>query len=100
MYLTADVAASLVGRMTAALVPGGFLFLGHTDSLGSAPPGLELRSSHSTFYYRRAGVPAVTTEGQGGLMDVVLHPRFAQNRSCVNGNPPGISHSHAAAPTA
>lgn len=27
-----------------------------------------------------SGVPKVMSEGQGGLMDVVLHPRFAQNR--------------------
>ena len=27
-----------------------------------------------------AGTPAVDSVGQGGLMDVVLHPRFAQNR--------------------
>ena len=27
-----------------------------------------------------SGVPAVSSEGQGGLMDVVLHPAFAQNR--------------------
>lgn len=26
------------------------------------------------------GVPSVMAKGQGGLMDVVLHPRFAQNR--------------------
>ena len=26
------------------------------------------------------GTPAVTSQGQGGLMDVVLHPRFAKNR--------------------
>ena len=26
-----------------------------------------------------AGIPPVMTEGQGGLMDVVLHPKFAQN---------------------
>ena len=26
------------------------------------------------------GIPAVSSEGQGGLMDVVLHPGFAQNR--------------------
>jgi glucose/arabinose dehydrogenase len=26
------------------------------------------------------GVPQVAAEGQGGLMDVVLHPRFAQNQ--------------------
>lgn len=27
-----------------------------------------------------AGVPAVLAEGQGGLLDVALHPRFAENR--------------------
>ena len=27
-----------------------------------------------------AGTPTVVSEGQGGLMDVVLHPRFAENR--------------------
>lgn len=27
-----------------------------------------------------AGTPPVDSEGQGGLMDVVLHPKFAQNR--------------------
>lgn len=27
-----------------------------------------------------AGVPAVDSAGQGGLMDVVLHPKFARNR--------------------
>lgn len=26
-----------------------------------------------------AGVPAVRTDGNGGLMDVALHPRFAEN---------------------
>ena len=27
-----------------------------------------------------SGIPPVAAEGQGGLMDVVLHPRFAQNK--------------------
>jgi chemotaxis protein methyltransferase CheR len=54
MYLTAEVAAVLIQRMTAALAPGGFLFLGYTDSLGAAPPGLELQHTHRAFYYRRA----------------------------------------------
>jgi len=27
-----------------------------------------------------SGIPEVSSEGQGGLMDVVLHPQFAQNR--------------------
>ena len=27
-----------------------------------------------------SGIPPVSAEGQGGLMDVVLHPKFAQNK--------------------
>jgi chemotaxis protein methyltransferase CheR len=53
MYLTPPVAAALVRRMTNALAPGGYLFLGHTDSLGSHPDGLEPQRTHGTFYYRR-----------------------------------------------
>ena len=66
MYLTPEVAGALVERMTGALAPGGFLFLGHTDSLGSAPPGLELRHTHHTFYYRKtAGTPAPASPPAG-----------------------------------
>jgi chemotaxis protein methyltransferase CheR len=58
MYLTPEAAAALIRRMTLALTPGGYLFLGHTDSLGSRPDGLEPMASHSTFYYRRPAVRA------------------------------------------
>jgi chemotaxis protein methyltransferase CheR len=58
MYLTPPVAGSLIARMAEALAPGGYLFLGHTDSLGSSPAGLELRHNHHAFYYRRAAPPA------------------------------------------
>ncbi|MEV4282332.1 CheR family methyltransferase [Actinoplanes xinjiangensis] len=53
MYLTADVAAELIRRMTRALTDGGFLFLGHTDSLGSRPDGLEVCHADGTVYYQR-----------------------------------------------
>jgi chemotaxis protein methyltransferase CheR len=58
MYLTPATAASLVRQMTHALAPGGYLFLGHTDSLGSSPDGLEPLHDHGTFYYRRPAGPA------------------------------------------
>jgi chemotaxis protein methyltransferase CheR len=57
MYLTAPVASELVARMTESLAPGGYLFLGHTDSLGSSPAGLDLLHTHHSFYYRRPGGP-------------------------------------------
>ncbi|MEV6303611.1 CheR family methyltransferase [Actinoplanes sp. NPDC051861] len=53
MYLTPDVASGLIRRMTGALAPGGYLFLGHTDSLGSEPEGLERRHLGGTVYYQR-----------------------------------------------
>ncbi|GAA3922094.1 CheR family methyltransferase [Actinoplanes auranticolor] len=53
MYLTPQVRESLIQRMTRALSPGGYLFLGHTDSLGSRPDGLEPQHTRQTFYYRR-----------------------------------------------
>jgi len=53
MYLTPAVRESLVQRMTRALSPGGYLFLGHTDSLGSRPEGLMPQHTHHTFYYCR-----------------------------------------------
>jgi chemotaxis protein methyltransferase CheR len=53
MYLTRPIATTLIRRMTESLAVGGYLFLGHTDSLGSRPEGLEPRHDHQTFYYRR-----------------------------------------------
>ena len=59
MYLAPETHAALIRRMTGALAPGGYLFLGHTDSLGSRPEGLETQHTHSTFYYRRPEVPGI-----------------------------------------
>lgn len=56
MYLTPAVRDSLVRRMTRSLLPGGYLFLGHTDSLGSRPEDLEAQHTHRAFYYRK-GTP-------------------------------------------
>ncbi|BEL02502.1 protein-glutamate O-methyltransferase CheR [Actinoplanes sichuanensis] len=62
MYLTAEVAAELIHRMTRALTDGGFLFLGHTDSLGSRPDGLDVCHANGTVYYQRRAVAPVRGE--------------------------------------
>jgi chemotaxis protein methyltransferase CheR len=61
MYLTPDTARGVVERVTRALAPGGFLFLGHTDTLGSRPEGLSVYQSHGTFFYKRDSVPREPT---------------------------------------
>ncbi|GAA3452968.1 CheR family methyltransferase [Dactylosporangium matsuzakiense] len=57
MYLTPDTARTVVERITRSLAPGGYLFLGHTDTLGARPPGLAVQHSHGTFYYERVAQP-------------------------------------------
>ncbi len=63
MYLTPETVAAAVARITRALAPGGYLFLGHTDTLGSRPTALTVQHTHGTFYYQKAAAvpPAAPT---------------------------------------
>ena len=68
MYFTPVQARALVARMAGALVPGGYLFLGHAETLRGVSDAFELCHTHGTFYYQRiaaygrhAGVPAVAS---------------------------------------
>ncbi|WP_430789932.1 CheR family methyltransferase [Actinoplanes sp. G11-F43] len=59
MYLTEDVKNDLYRKMTRSLADGGYLFLGHTDSMGPRPDGLVVCHVGGTVYYRRqVGAPA------------------------------------------
>lgn len=52
MYLTPSSAQRVVAQLTALLVPGGYLFLGHAETLRNLSEAYELCHSHETFYYR------------------------------------------------
>jgi chemotaxis protein methyltransferase CheR len=58
MYLTPAATERVIRRTVRALAPGGYLFLGHTDSLGRAPEGLSVRHTDHSFYYRKPPRPA------------------------------------------
>jgi chemotaxis protein methyltransferase CheR len=62
MYLTPWHAAAVLTRLTDALAPGGFLFLGHAETRHGRRPGLELQQAHDTFYYRRTAPARVAAE--------------------------------------
>jgi len=53
MYLLPEEAQRLVDRMAQALVPGGFLFLGHAETLRGLSQDFHLCQTHDTFYYQR-----------------------------------------------
>ncbi len=70
MYFAPERARQLVGRIARSLVPGGFLFLGHAETLRGLSQEFHLCHTHGTFYYQRrdgtgppqdepcAGIPA------------------------------------------
>jgi chemotaxis protein methyltransferase CheR len=110
MYLTPATARSLIRRMTRALAPGGTLFLGHTDSLGSSPEGLGQRHSHGAFHYRRPLVtappvarvqppvvrvppPAPTPSPRHAhLLGLLREERFAEALSALEGDAGAATH--------
>jgi glucose/arabinose dehydrogenase len=64
--------------------PWGMAFLPNSDLLVTELLGklryVKAGASWSLEAEEIAGVPAVTAAGQGGLMDVTLHPNFARNK--------------------
>ncbi|MGC4061032.1 MAG: protein-glutamate O-methyltransferase CheR [Aquabacterium sp.] len=53
MYFTSEHLQAALSRITRSLAPGGYLFLGHAESLRGLSRDFHLRHTHSTFYYQR-----------------------------------------------
>ena len=53
MYFTPEVMGRAVKHLTEALLPGGFLFLGHAETLRGLSHDYHLCHTHNTFYYQR-----------------------------------------------
>ncbi|MBI2510964.1 MAG: methyltransferase domain-containing protein [Opitutae bacterium] len=63
MYFTPEAAEALIARIERALVPGGFLFLGHAETLRGLSTGFQLRRSHGAFFYQ-VGEPSRAGAGE------------------------------------
>jgi chemotaxis protein methyltransferase CheR len=53
MYFTPDIMRQAMARISHALAPGGYLFLGHAETMRGLSNDFHLRHSHNTFYYQR-----------------------------------------------
>ena len=73
-YRVVTVAEGLMNPWSIAFLPGG-------DMLVTERPGrLRIVRNGKLLPNAVTGTPAVFAQGQGGLLDVVPHPQFAQNR--------------------
>lgn len=72
MYFAPEKMRDVVRRIGRALVPGGFLFLGHAETLRGFGEEFNLCHTHDTFYYRRreASDSAATDLGLGRAVGV------------------------------
>jgi chemotaxis protein methyltransferase CheR len=55
MYFSPEQMRAAIARIACSLAPGGFLFLGHAETLHGASEAFHLRQSHGTFYYTLRG---------------------------------------------
>ena len=53
MYFTPETARGVVRRISQALLPRGFLFLGHAETLRGITPEFHLCHTNDTFYYQQ-----------------------------------------------
>jgi len=61
-------------------VPWGFTFINHNEVLFTEKQGKVFRYIISTNTLTEiSGVPIVSLNGQGGLLDIALHPNFSMN---------------------
>jgi len=51
MYFSPEQTRATLVRIARSLVPGGFLFLGHAETLRGVSDAFHLRHTHGTFYY-------------------------------------------------
>ncbi len=77
MYFAAQNAQALVARITRSLAPGGYLFLGHAETLRGLSQAFHLRHSHGTFYYQRKDGVAPAAKPSPPEADVAADPALA-----------------------
>jgi chemotaxis protein methyltransferase CheR len=53
MYFAPDQMRAVIARIVRSLAPGGYLFLGHAETLRGISDAFHLCHTHDTFYYRR-----------------------------------------------
>jgi chemotaxis protein methyltransferase CheR len=66
MYFAPEIARQVIARIARSLAPGGFLFLGHAETLRGLSNDFHLCHVHDTFFYQRkdgleAGYPLSAT---------------------------------------
>ena len=77
MHFTPEASRSVINRIAESLTPGGFLFLGHAETLRGISQEFHLRHTHDTFYYQRR--EGLELSGTVVLPGVSIHEESAES---------------------
>lgn len=69
MYFAPYQMRAAVARLAASLAPGGYLFLGHAETLRGISDDFHLCHTHETFYYRRKDKLGATAAADDSIDD-------------------------------
>jgi chemotaxis protein methyltransferase CheR len=84
MYFTPQGAQALVERIAVALAPGGYLFLGHAETLRGLSHAFHLRHTHDTFYYQRKdAIEPEPRPSRAGIAHPALVPAVESSDSWI-----------------
>lgn len=78
IYLSRPRMSAVIDRLTRSLAQGGYLFLGHSESLRGISDAFETVHSHDAFYYRRRGDTRGTVAN--AFPDVAPRPPLSEGR--------------------
>lgn len=75
MYFAPETMKQVIARVARALRPGGYLFLGHAETLRGLSSEFHLHHTHGAFYYqRRADHERAEASGERGLAGAAADP--------------------------
>ncbi len=74
IYFTREAMAAAIARFATALRPGGYLFLGHAESLRGISNDFRLCNSHDGFFYQRLSGDVMPPTACPVATDVVAVP--------------------------
>lgn len=85
MYFVPGTAAAVVARIQQALTPGGYLFLGHSETLRGLSQAFHLRRDNGTFYYQLRGEDEPSLPAAREIMRKTLPPAAAPELVSADG---------------
>jgi chemotaxis protein methyltransferase CheR len=94
MYFTKETAGNAIAHITRALKPGGYLFLGHAETLRGMSDDYHVRHTHETFYYQRKDPLAVASPSLAHLPSRLV----AIARRTLSPGPPRLPNPGTALP--